>query len=868
MDYNPNRPYILGEEWVGIRDENLVFSEAVNASEFGHTFVTPYSGPVQDMRFYINDFTSGPFNNQAYTASLYRSGQEAESGPIRRVVIPCNAGGVTGASILFPATTVAQAVANRGSHPTRGVTVDGTSGTQPQVVSFSFAVNQYPVLNAKRILAVNALMQYRVRAQSSAAPDGSEIFYELNNVVDVTLGVAGFQFSDLANGEDPPQGTRVNLTTRIGDVALLTNVQSPARNSIDIYPWNYAELQRFEQSSANRMHLLAYCQTSGSVGPIVTINYMALEVFFCEETRVAFGTKLFNSFPAQTAFQVPMALGANPITMRTLAGVQNVAIPSGSYTMTISQASMGDNIEALSNPVEGAHLNALRELYSLSNFDGVLVKLPQQLTELQVGEQALQRSTYTVLPQLSLHTTGGTLTDTHVYGRQAQAQVYAAVTATQILRDDFGAAATYPQVRFWARRFGATASPLVLTQVTGGASVQITPAEHDLLPEILDGWKEVTLRFSAPPTMGNSTFPAWQFSDATDLAGSRWEVLAVAAPAFSGTPGNNLNEVTAVHRLNKATYGAPAGDTYALTYQSPAAINAIAISGSALDVATDACMLFSQDPPTITTLVLNTLSQALTGVTTDCSGQTPCCIPSAISYNRLTWTPPVTGYGSFSAIEMQRFDTVDGSFKTIMSCSATGVTGFSDYEARVGVPSVYRIRALNTYRFAGAWSAQVTGTITAPGLTVSCTTDNNNGVLIFTSNEAQSGSSNLAYAMQFDRGVDEGFTYLEADTRQLRRHYQRNFMRAYRPTERGGEAFDRLLLLSAVAGALPNMANMTSLRNLAWQDLTYVCVRDSLGNRWFANVNVPSGVITQRAVYVAQVAITETNEDPSQVDPR
>jgi hypothetical protein len=55
---------------------------------------------------------------------------------------------------------------------------------------------------------------------------------------------------------------------------------------------------------------------------------------------------------------------------------------------------------------------------------------------------------------------------------------------------------------------------------------------------------------------------------------------------------------------------------------------------------------------------------------------------------------------------------------------------------------------------------------------------------------------------------------------------------------------------------------------MAWDDVSYVCVRDEEGNRWFASINVPNGVVrNRRRLYVATVQIVEVTDTPSPVDP-
>jgi hypothetical protein len=69
------------------------------------------------------------------------------------------------------------------------------------------------------------------------------------------------------------------------------------------------------------------------------------------------------------------------------------------------------------------------------------------------------------------------------------------------------------------------------------------------------------------------------------------------------------------------------------------------------------------------------------------------------------------------------------------------------------------------------------------------------------------------------------------------------------------------MLIQRAAVTRARLANMTSLRDLAWDTLPYVCVRDELGNRWFANVLVPSGTVqNKRRIYLAQIKVTETTD--------
>ena len=98
--------------------------------------------------------------------------------------------------------------------------------------------------------------------------------------------------------------------------------------------------------------------------------------------------------------------------------------------------------------------------------------------------------------------------------------------------------------------------------------------------------------------------------------------------------------------------------------------------------------------------------------------------------------------------------------------------------------------------------------------------------------------------------------------------FDRDFFTAFRPLERGGEQFSRTLLVQAAAIAPPTLGDFRALRDMAWDTVSYICVRDEDGNRWLANVVVPSGRVQRsRTLYFAQVNVAEVTATPSPVDP-
>lgn len=1026
------------------------------------------SEQIGNARFYMNAFPPGRALGQTFLTTIYARGTEDQTGPIECLIIPCSAALVSGgASAGGGAGTATEALAD----PSDNKWVFFPATGLPEI-SCHFPITQYiQALGGKRILNLTILYSMAVDA-SGASPvpiptpiDRGVFAIYANN----GQGPVGFGVPDLF---ESLIGASQISRCELGEIDFFWDANSPNSTS-ERLPWRYEGMQDFEISTSFSSRINFHYQHDPV--EVAYLNYIAMEVLYCEEKRLIVGGKAFGE-SAFAAANTPYTPGANIITMRSLAQAQNPILATGDYSLVLSSANLGDAggpVGLENRPIalsQYPDLNALRELYPIPPHPGVQVNIPFPLVD-HVGETFTDVVTH-ILPQLSLHTSGATLTEPHVYGRQGAAQVYGGNAATQDIYDDItGNAATYPQVRFYARRFADTSVPLTLTGVGGlsASTVAITPAEFDALTDIIDGWKEVTLRFATPPSMGAvAGLPAWTWSAVGETAGNRWEILAACAPAVSGVPGNLLNFVPAPNQLGTATYQPILGDTTELTWM-PQGVASPYVTGATADPGCDAVLIFSQDPNPVTGVALSQLTQTVTGLGFNC-GSLPCCIPSGIGYNRVTWGLPVNtgvasddfnrtvaagGWGTasdghtwttsgtaanfsvdgaegliaptatasdriawvdvggpeqdvqaqvkvtdtaetsslniglvarltdasnyygvefrqnstgtttllirkrvagvatdllsmtvpllnpsttawrnlrfqvqgtilrakvwgvdedepewmlsisdsslttgnnagafardnttaaapstfqfdqftvgppdygFGALELQRFDHLTGIFETIMLATSPTVTGFNDFEARVGIDSVYRIRNLNVYNFAGPWSTQVTGAPPVPGVTGGCS--DNTGALIFTSNADQSGHSNAAYVMQWDGAPDETFDLPEGDDVVFQPMYGRDGRVAFHGTERGLETFNRTLLIHAAAIDPIRLADVKTLRDLAWADLPYICVRDELGDRWYANVRVPTvSARHNRTNYMARVGIVETTTTPYAVNP-
>jgi hypothetical protein len=811
-DYNPHAPVIVGNEWVPLRDPGF---KPDNVTEYGTLMHIDNSATAVTGYYYIKENVPNTCNGIVDLVSVYPAGAEADTGPIRQVTIPASSMAFTGAGI---AGTIAGLL-----NPQDDAYVVVTMGDpSTQNIGINFDVASYQgALQGKRILNVELLFQVSGLPENLATSFGGAA----NNILlQRILGVGGQAIVSSAF-VGPLFTTLVTepQSISLGDVNLFWTPAMSASSGPKAFPWRWEELNQFSITTApiDRMIAkLSFFNPSGSGD--VNIGYAAMRVTYCEERRILYGGDSIHSSSTANNY-LP---GPRPVQLMTPQFTAPSAIAAGDYTVTVSHRLYGDDSAF-------AFSRTAPKMYGITEYVPVVEQRGKLIRQSLIPGDTFSVETTDFLPQLTLHTSAGIVTGSHPYGSLVSAPVYGSITAAQLIASSLatGGGVTYPQVRFYARRFGTTTMSLQLSN--GTATTSITPTDFDALDEIADGWREVTLRFaSAPTSVGLAS--TWTFSAADEVAGNRWEVLGAGGVSAS-----------APQNIGPATYQAPTGSTQTLTWKSPT------ITGAAADTTSDVTLMFSQDPPTIIGAEVTQRSLTLTQVDDSC-GITNGCVPTAVTYNRISWTAPaITG----GFIELQRMDA-ETDWQTILLTSSVAITGLDDYEARVGEVSSYRVRALNSREFAGNWSATVTGTISSPGVTVG---GDGTGVLIFTSNIDPTAA--LAYTMVWEGQPAEMFVFPEADTQTFQRFYGRDFQVAFRPLERGGEQFDRVMLIQRAAVTRARLANMTSLRDLAWDTLPYVCVRDELGNRWFANVLVPSGTVqNKRRIYLAQIKVTETTD--------
>jgi hypothetical protein len=594
-NYNPHRPTVLGQEWAPLNFESATLDPD---TEIGSSFVLETSTTVVSGSFFVDDLPP----NQGYKVgmvSVYERGQEALSGPIKRVLIPVNAVTLTPDGANGTATIVGgtgpQALAT--PYDSSLISVQGTVECR-----FNFAVNAATELTDKRIVDVNIVMALAGTEPddfltaifpSIDGPGSNNLFYD--NIHPSVRSVQSLQsFDKISLGN-------TNLFHASFEWGVFANR----------FPWRYPDLQRFESGAGNGLTFVINTQSLTAV-PIndltLRLSYMVLEVLYCEETRLMYGGR---GGPFLNAYTYPgtVTKGQNVVQLRPVDtfGATGKTLTPGEYTVTVTNGDLGNNFYSQGGTPA---VRALRQKYALPSHDAIQLKLTRTV------DSTFSLAETEVLPRVTLHTASAVVTGVHDYDELTPGTVYGSIEVQpDVVQRSGGAAVAYPQVRFYARHFGSTNVPLTLVSTTQATwLVRITPEELDALPEIVDGWREVTLRFpdSATPTFSDAgTTHTWRWS-ATGLdAGSRWEVL---------TP-YGASATTAPYDTSAATYGGATAFTQ--------------VGASVLNNDADATLIFSQDPGAVTGLAVEILQQSLEPIGEECDEAA--CVPTALYYHHLTW---------------------------------------------------------------------------------------------------------------------------------------------------------------------------------------------------------------------------------------
>lgn len=839
-NFNPNLPNIIGMEFVPIQSSVRTLDIG---TEWGYGF-TVTGAPFNDLSTITPwpFFTESAIAGQTVLYNIYPRGREDDTGDINVVRWPVATVFVTGAVVSGASSTAAV----QSTSDNQFITFDNASDRIRAVFA---PLNP---LTGQRILGVDLVYQAAGTPGFVLEPtiESNTVIYPYGPYMTGPASLA--QVSELGR-------------VRIGEVNPWWSTAAGPNTETARMPWRYTDMLRWTVGTGGQLYFGIQVDTLPLSG-FARLGYLALDVYYCDESRVAYGGRTYGQDP--NGILSFGTLGITTVTIRDTSFTTPVTLAPGDYTATVTLADAGD----LYNSGDKIALPQVYEYAPVSTHPTIeTAKFKRSVGSSPAVAPEAQSTNFMVASGMSA--SGGTFLAGEAavpYFAIAGAPVYrtpsgVSITARQEIHEENNTGnPSFPLVRFYARRFRPDSPGSLIVSGTGAGIATITAEEFAALPELTvgengpgTGWKEVNL--STPlATIGSSggftsvAFVMDSVTAPTSTPMDQYQILMARTNSQSTVDGKAYATSGASNAYLLARYD---GLQNAIaTWKTPETITDTVVT----DTSSTAVVMFSQELPAPTGTAAALTSMPVSGIGQGCDGA-PECIPESIYAINLTWSP-IAVTGAFDHYEIQRSDDLT-DWQSIAYVTGHHTASFTDWEARVGMESDYRIRSVNVSDFAGPWSSTASFTLTSPGVGGVGT---GNSTLIFTSNHGPTG--NLAYVMQFEGEPIEEFTFPEADEVELQRRYQKNFFTAHHGTERGGEQFSRTILVQGAAIAAPSMGNTFSLRDLAWASLPYVCVRDELGNRWFANVKVPSTrVRANRTLYLADIDISEVTDAPAVV---
>lgn len=864
--YNPNNPASVGNEYAPVVATDYIPELFL---ERGYSFRQDIIGSqYRWMSMFVSQLPSWPVPGHGFLFTLYRRGQEANTGPMRKIIVPISGTATSGVTVVGGGGSATTALTNPtdNSYVRFGV----TNGAEAYVrAAFDTSGVVYTAaLTGKRIVNVSVL--YSAFAQpGNEAPLPVNVYHRrTSDAIRINMGTI-----------DVPLTASSILTTQRHSIGELNSYDvtdgfaaSPLTQVNYRIPWRYSGfgLRDFRAAGDQRIEFHMAAATVEGLREIY-LQYMALEITYCEENRQGvIGFIRGADYDASCTFSPNgYFLGRNtfcggigmgdpqaPTVITTLDTYQG--------TITVKRADYGP----YNNAGTPGQLRALRTIDPFPDHPGVTIQLTGAEGEVPVV------ATTDLVPQIVMHDPTGpafAFADDpsypwgHTYGLQTPLDVYAGHPIVQEI-DQYAAAPNtlFTRLRFWARSLDAS-SPLIIereTQAQPAASIiyTLTHAEWLTFPEVADGWRQVDLTLA---------------STAVLVVDDDGTVLTPAAPRFRSDTAQFKPWQILAERVDLVPFdsGNP-DDTGIGTYGDEDAQGGVEGAFDTTDD-TDLAVVWSVEPPEPVNVVATVATQDLDHVDPTCPGEIS-QIPTGLQYIHLTWDVVAEGGPEFAAFDhylVRRANSVVGStpgditeFYPIARLYSPLLNEFDDYEYDSGRINIYRVTVVDKngveggFEFAGE-------SITGP----QPTTVNDNGgtcnALTFTSNV--NPELNRAYPASWAGApAIKEFTFLEAEERVLQRFHRRNYSVAFRPAERGGVQFTRTLLTnSATVPVNVTAKGFVPLRDTVWADLPYLCVRDQHENRWFANVNVPTGTVqNQEKLQLAEVTITEVTDQPYPVE--
>jgi len=659
VDYNPRSPQNIGMEWVPIKQADFLPD---NFDEYGYIMRLDHSATVVSGSIGLNAVPAPLIANTMEGVSVYPEITAYDTGPVRKVTIPVQSGSITGSNIVAIGGTVAQCLSN----PSDTLFVSWlSSATDSDVLGLNFNTTAYAnELSGKRIVKMR--LAYTLGGET------------LNTLDALEIGIARkAAYSESFFWQQGAEGGTSNgsLTTSLAFVDQINYIDLGDWNPVwgpgvstfvggTIFPWRYQELANLDTAAAINIQqqiVLTANLFDGTVSVgTMNIGYMALEIFYCEETRVAYGG--YREMSIALATNPSLQIGENRVPLRDTSYALGKVLTPGTYLVTATHRPVS-NFNAGKSPPTYAAIQQLNEDWPV---EGRVFK-PTIVVDTSFSVEETD-----VINDVTLLTAVAAVTGCHGYANQIGAPVYGAITATQDIhvRQEISTTAFYTQVRYYARRFENTTVPLKVT--IGSATASITVDDFNDLDEIINGWREVTLDLTGSVAVSGDSVQTVVWSAVGETAGNQWQVLG--AQMYITTPN-----------LNVMSYDPPGGATTELTWKGPNQ------TSSTVDSLSDATVVLAQSLPAPTSFTLGVATQAVTGVATECS-LPPNCIPTGIKYVNLTWDMPI------ACDQFERTTTTAEEFGTSSSGDAWSLdTGLSNTAYVDGERGVITFNAVNDF---------------------------------------------------------------------------------------------------------------------------------------------------------------------------
>lgn len=657
-DYNYHRPDIVGMEWVPIK--NAMY-QPDTVIERGYTFSVPVTGGAIVPRrgiYYVEEPPVGVTVTQVPLVSVYAKDSLAFGQNVVKVIAPCELATGTGDGI-FTGGTGADTLQNSSDNAYYQF---GASPPDNGTLTLRFDVPSTilgTVLNVSLVYTASGDL-----ARLGASPNFLLMGIAKTGGNTVVYGTGILEGGTGVFGDDTVRQGRVSFGNIDPNGPYTTGNAFTTNERI---PWNSENLNLFNNGASPQYSVVISWNNTTALTS--KLHYAALEITtsaLAEPILVGgLGVGFDNVGLAST-----YVAGPNYVNLfaDSFPAVTGTALKPADYVVTFRLGDVGDmrtnafQAPALASTNSRPTVNALRELYQEPPIRGVQIDRPRTANEL------LNVQTSSIIPTVGITTTGSPTTayaECHGYENQA---LYVNFSIFSNIAQDFRSVnrygpLPYPWFRFYARRKDGIECTGLRVDGPDGCFATISGEDLDALPEIVDGWKEVTLRFESPspvPVMDNSLTLEQFFI--------RYEPT---------TLGANFQEV------GMEVLGA-ASDTALLPANYQPGTNVLS---------SDVVFLFSTDPPAVTGLSVTPTSFPVTGIGVDCAPNA--CIPTMVPYNRVTWSIP--------NFQTEIFDSFDRTLASSWGNANTGQlwtnTGgaASDYSVASG-DGIHTITSTNVAR--------------------------------------------------------------------------------------------------------------------------------------------------------------------------